>query len=100
MTTDRTSPFDPAPEGATVIEGKTTSGKPCRIVDSTASVDQKELKALLDELIAQRRFGLFSVSMAGSDTISLGEPQFAHIQLQDEVYRLILTPNEARIEAF
>ena len=83
-----------------MIEAKTASGKPCRIVDSTASVDQQELKALLDELIAQRRFGLFSVSSAGSDTISLGEPQFAHVQLQDEIYRLILTPKEARIEAF
>lgn len=83
-----------------MIEGVAHNGKPCRIVDNTGTVAPAELEALLAELVAQRRFGLSGRSLAGSDRIRLGEPEFTHIQLGDGLYRLILLPYEARIEVF
>ncbi len=85
---------------ATVIEGVTATGKPCRLVDNTGTVPHAELESLLAELIEQRRFGLSGRSSAGGSTIRLGEPDFTHIQLGDSLYRLILFPYEARIEVF
>ena len=85
---------------AVVIEGVAHNGKPCRIVDNTGTVARDELESLLAELIEQRRFGLSGRSLAGSDCIRLGEPEFTHIQLGTELYRFILLPYEARIEAF
>lgn len=83
-----------------VIEGVAHNGKPCRIVDATGTVAREELEALLTELIEQRRFGLSGRSLAGSDRIRLGEPEFTHIQLGTELYRFILMSYEARIEVF
>ena len=85
---------------AVVIEGVAHNGKPCRIIDNTGTVARAELEALLAELIEQRRFGLSGRSLAGSASIRLGEPDFTHIQLGDELYRFILLPYEARIEVF
>lgn len=85
---------------AVVIEGVAHNGKPCRIVDNTGTVARDELEALLAELIEQRRFGLSGRSLAGGDSIRLGEPEFTHIQLGGQLYRFILMPYEARIEVF
>ncbi|MEJ2061148.1 MAG: hypothetical protein P8Y64_11805 [Gammaproteobacteria bacterium] len=90
----------PINDRAIVIEGTAHNGKPCRIVDNTGSIDRAELQALLDQLIADRCFGLTGRSLAGSNAITLGQPDFTHIQIGTELYRLILFPYEARIEAF
>lgn len=82
------------------IEGIAHNGKSCRVVDNTGKVPREELERLLAELIAQRRFGLSGRSLAGGDSIRIGEPEFTHIQLNGELYRLILLPYEARIEVF
>lgn len=87
-------------EHAIVIEGVAHNGKPCRIVDNTGTVAREELEMLLAELIEQRRFGLSGRSSAGGTSIRIGEPEFTHIQLGDELYRFILLPYEARLEVF
>jgi len=85
---------------AVIIEGLTKSGKPCRVVDNTASVERAELAGLLADLIEQDRFGIRGMSAAGENTVTLGAPVFTHIQLGGEIYRLLVLPYEARIEHF
>lgn len=85
---------------ATIIEGVATNGKPCRLVDNTGRVASVELQALLDELIAQKRFGLQGLSVAGSNRIAIDQPIGTHIQLGDDIYRILMYPYEARIETF
>ncbi|APZ44695.1 hypothetical protein BW247_11940 [Acidihalobacter ferrooxydans] len=98
MAADRSTRNDAA--CAVTIEGIAHNGKPCRIVDNTGTVARAELESLLAELIEQRRFGLSGRSLAGGSSIRIGEPEFTHIQLGDDLYRFILLPYEARIEAF
>lgn len=93
------APGDVRPE-ATIIEGRAHNGKPCRIVDNTASVDPAELRALLEDLIRERRFGVQGLSVAGSDRISIDKPVGTHIQLGQDIYRILMFPYEARIERF
>ncbi|MCG5517243.1 MULTISPECIES: hypothetical protein [unclassified Ectothiorhodospira] len=100
MPPDDLSAFASAPEGSVVVESVTTAGKPCRIVDTTGTVRRDVLASLLEQLIAERRFGLSALSAAGSGVINLDEPQFAHVQLDEALYRLILLPDEARLELF
>jgi hypothetical protein len=87
-------------ELAIILEGTAHNGKPCRVVDNTGTLDRAELAALLEELIEARRFGLSGLSAKGGNTIRLGEPEFTHIQMGENLYRLILFPYEARLEAF
>jgi hypothetical protein len=82
------------------LEGIAHNGKPCRLVDGTGAVPPEELRALLDDLIRERRFGISGLSAAGSNAIRLGAPEFTHIQIAGELYRLIVLPYEARIEPF
>jgi len=85
---------------ATIIEGVAHNGKPCRVVDNTASVDPAELRELLEDLIRERRFGLQGLSVAGSDRIAIDQPIATHIQLGSDIYRILMFPYEARIEYF
>lgn len=91
---------NPLSSRAVVLEGVAHNGKPCRIVDNTGTVPVRELHLLLDELIDDGRFGLSGRSLSGDGRMLIGAPEFTHIQLGDEVYRFILFPYEARIEAF
>ena len=103
---DFIDPTTPCPKpgqirpGATVIEGCAHNGRPCRIVDNTASIDPAELRELLDTLITSRRFGLHVVSPHGGNVLSLDHPDGGHIQFGDTLYRLLLFPYEAHIEPF
>lgn len=85
---------------AVIIEGVAHNGKPCRVVDNTASVPRAELRDLLNTLIEEKRFGLGGMSVAGGNRIALDEPVGTHIQLGDDLYRILLYPYEARIEPF
>ena len=100
MTESDSTGLPPLSERAVIIEGVAHNGKPCRIVDNTGTVERGELDALLAQLIGEKQFGLAGRSMAGGNTIKLGAPEFTHIQLGAEIYRFILLPYEARIEAF
>ncbi len=83
-----------------IIEGATVSGKRCRIIDNTGTVERAELQNLLDELIREKRFGFSGISSVGGSAITIGAPVFAHVQLGGKLYRLVLFPYEARIERF
>lgn len=91
---------NPLSSRAIVLEGIAHNGKSCRIVDNTGTVPFTELRSLLDELIDDGRFGITGRSMSGDGRMLIGAPDFTHIQLGDKVYRFILFPYEARIEAF
>ncbi|AOU96901.1 hypothetical protein BI364_01770 [Acidihalobacter yilgarnensis] len=91
---------NPLSAQAIIIEGVTRHGKPCRVVDNTGAVPVPELQALLDQLIKDGRFGLSGRSLAGDSRMLIGAPDFSHVQFGDAVYRFILFPYEARIEAF
>lgn len=85
---------------ATIIEGVAHNGHPCRIVDNTGTVDAKELRAVLDTLIADRRFGMGGLSAKGGTTIPIGRGENGHIQFGDQLYRILLFPYEAHIDIF
>lgn len=91
---------NPLSPGAVVIEGVTRTGRPCRLIDNTASVERSELKALLEDLIRNKRFGVSGISSGGSNAVTLGAPVYSHIQLGGGLYRLVVFPYEARIERF
>lgn len=93
------SPDEIRPD-ATIVEGVAHNGKPCRIVDNTATVDPEDLRTLLNTLIEEKRFGLGGISVAGGNRISLDQPIGTHIQLGEDLYRILLYPYEARIEPF
>jgi hypothetical protein len=90
----------PLSEGAVFVEGRAHNGRPCRVVDNTGTVERALLEELLAELVKARRFGVAGLSATGTSAIRLGAPEFTHIQLGGELYRLILFPYEARLEAF
>lgn len=85
---------------AVIIEGVAHNGRPCRVVDNTGTVDRQRLKELLDELVQQRQFGLQGLSGSGDNAIPIGGPRYSHVQIGNDLYRLLLFPYEARIEKF
>ena len=94
------SGLPPLRSDAVILEGMTKRGKPCRLIDNTVSAPREELAALLNDLIEQEHFGPSGLSMAGSNTISIGTPQSAHVQLGENIYRMIVVDYAARLEAF
>ena len=89
----------PAP-GATIVESIAHNGKSCRVVDNTGTIARVELERLLVDLVESRQFGVRGLSAKGGNTIRLGEPEFTHMQFGDQMYRMLLFPYEARLEAF
>jgi len=85
---------------ATIVESVAHNGRPCRIIDNTGTVAAAELRSVLESLIAERRFGLSGLSAHGGTAIPLDHPAGTHIQFGDRLYRILLFPYEARIEAF
>ena len=94
------SGLPPLRSDAAILEGKTKRGKPCRVIDNTVSVPREDLAGLLNDLIEQEHFGPSGLSMAGSNTIRIGAPQSAHVQLGGNIYRMIVVAYEARLEEF
>jgi hypothetical protein len=92
-------PTPPTNPDATTIEGIAHNGKPCRVIDNTGDLNEAELVQFLGDLIEQKQFGIKGLS-ASDGTIKLGQPQATHIQFGETLYRLLLFPYEARIEAF
>mgnify|MGYP000399784114 CR=1 FL=1 len=82
-----------------VTIGTTHNGKSCKIIDATGTLSHDTLQGLLNDLIKKRSFGLSGYSQDGQ-TIKLNQARFSHIQIQNQLYRLILLPYEARIEKF
>lgn len=82
------------------VEGRTTRGRPCRLVDASGdALPQGELQRLLDDLIAHDAFGFRAVSADGT-ALRLDRPEFAHVQIAGRLYRVIVERYSARIERF
>ena len=89
---------DPA-NGQQVVTG-TYHGREVRLTDRTGSAPEDELRQILDALVREGKFGLAGLSNAGSGSIEIGAPEGAHVQIGDELYRLMVTGYEAYIDKF
>jgi hypothetical protein len=81
------------------VEGRTPRGRMCELFDNSGdSIPAEELERLLGELIVAGKFG-FRASGA-ADSIALAPPEFAHVQIGGQLYRLIVERYTARLERF
>ena len=101
---DPLSDFDtsnPLHENARHYPGKTANGKDCILIDNTGKdLPAEECRVILDLLIDSQLFGFRSLSAQGGSTIDLERRESTHIQVGDDLYRLIIFRYEARIENF
>ena len=78
-----------------------THGKTCNLVDNTGeSLATAECLAILNGLIDNDMFGFRTLSANGGDKISLDRRESTHVQVGDNLYRLIVFRYQARIELF
>lgn len=76
-------------------------GKTCELVDNTAKkLDANECGNILQSLIDNDIFGFRTLSANGGDTISLDRRESTHVQVGDDLYRLVVFRYQARIELF
>ncbi|HUJ87247.1 MAG TPA: hypothetical protein VLX30_10395 [Burkholderiales bacterium] len=81
------------------VEGRTTRGRVCELLDNSGdAIPERELARLLAELIAGGAFGFRAKGAA--QAVALGEPEFAHVQIAGRLYRLIVERYSARLERF
>lgn len=81
------------------VEARTARGRICELVDKTGdAIPAPELERLLADLIAGGAFGFRARGTA--DAVALGEPEFAHVQIGERLYRLIVERYKARLEPF
>ena len=78
----------------------TYHGREVTLTDKTGSCPESELQAILEALIEQGKFGIAGMSNSGSGTIQIGAPEGAHIQVGEDLFRLIITGYEAYIDTF
>lgn len=95
---DLSNPLRP---DAVRLSGTTRRGKPCVLIDNTGdALPRDELQEILDSLIANDRFGFKTLSATGGDAIRLERRESSHVQVGENLYRLILYRFEARLEPF
>lgn len=81
------------------VEGRSKRGRKCTLVDRTGdAIARAELERLLEELIGADAFG-FRVT-GDAARIALDQPRFAHVQVGESLYRLIVERSSARLERF
>ena len=84
---------------AKIIRGKTENGKPCQLIDNTGTIDDCELDSLLNQLLSDKQFGINALS-SSNGVIAIDKPRLTHIQIKDELYRLLIFRYDAIIEKF
>lgn len=95
---DASNPLRP---DAARLKGTTRRGKPCVLIDNTgAALPPGELRQILDRLIENDSFGFRTLSANGGDAIRLERREASHVQVGENLYRLILYRFEARLEPF
>lgn len=101
---DPNADFDennPLRDDAVYYPGNTKRGKACELVDNTGcALAPDECKDILAELIENDLFGFHPFSANGGETISLDRRESTHVQVGDDLYRLIVFRYQARIENF
>ncbi len=81
--------------------GNTKRGKACELVDNTGcALAPDECRDILASLIENDLFGFHPFSANGGATISLERRESTHVQVGDDLYRLIVFRYQARIENF
>lgn len=81
------------------VAGRTARGQHCELVDCTGEgLPRAELERLMSDLIAADAFGFRARGSA--DAVAIGQPEFAHVQIGERLYRLIVERYSARIEPF
>ena len=95
---DQENPLRPA---AVRYLANTPQGKSCCLIDNTGChLPEQECRDILDALIENQLFGFRTLSAQGGDTIDLARRESSHIQIGEQLYRLIVYRYEARIENF
>lgn len=75
--------------------------KACSLIDNTGKqLNADECREILATLIDNDIFGFRTLSAGGGDTISLDRRESTHVQVGEDLYRLIVFRYEARIEMF
>lgn len=81
------------------VEGRSDRGRTCALIDRSGdAISRAELEGLLEELIAADAFGFRLTGDAAG--IALTQARFAHVQVGDRLYRLIVERDTARLEPF
>jgi hypothetical protein len=79
--------------------GLRVEGRICELLDESGdAIPAPELERLLADLIARGAFGFRARGAA--DAVTLGGPEFAHVQIGERLYRLIVNRFSARLERF
>lgn len=92
---------NPLREDAVHYSAVNARGKTCELVDNTGeNLDAKECQDILNSLLENDIFGFRTLSANGGDTISLDRRESTHVQVGDDLYRLVVFRYQARIELF
>ena len=92
---------NPLRADAKEYNGQNRHGKKCILVDNTGkNLVADECVAILASLIENDAFGFRTLSANGGDRISLDRRESTHVQVGDDLYRLIVFRYQARIELF
>lgn len=92
---------NPLRADAVIYSGTNQRGKKCELVDNTGmQLNAIECRDILNALIENDVFGFRTLSASGGDTISLERRESTHVQVGDDLYRLIVFRYQARIENF
>ena len=101
---DPNADFDqnnPLRQDAIRIKGNTKRNKSCELIDNTGDkLPRNELQDILNALIENEVFGFKTLSASGGETINLDRKESSHIQIGENLYRLIVFRYQARIEKF
>lgn len=82
-------------------EALTRQGRPCALTDNTGRrLSAAAVREILDALVANDAFGFRARSAAGGAVIGLDQAQATHVQIGDELFRLVVRRYEARLEPF
>ncbi len=92
---------NPLHEQARYYQSSNAYGKTCTLIDNTGRMlPENDCRDILAGLIENDLFGFRSLSAQGSDTIQLDRRESTHVQVGEDLYRLIVFRYEARIELF
>ena len=92
---------NPLREDAVHYSEMNARGKKCELIDNTGeNLDPAECREILKSLLENDVFGFRTLSASGGDTIKLDRRESTHVQVGDNLYRLVVFRYQARIELF
>lgn len=92
---------NPLRADALIYSSMNQRGKKCELVDNTGMrLDAAECRDILNGLIENDVFGFRTLSANGGEAIRMDRRESTHVQVGDDLYRLIVFRYQARIENF